>query len=257
MLEPVSATTDLSGAYEIAKLKPGIYDVSVIPPKGWNYKADPQSLDLKSGEVKVADFKLEPIPLETIFTGRVFDSEGHPAVGARLGGVICRNNIDPVTLLTDSEGRFLFKDVVPGDRFVRIMFPGHIAELQDFDIEEGQTLSQNFNLKKAAHKIQGTVTNNEGKPVEASVQLFTGGPMQAMVIQKAQTTREDGKFEFDVNDGQYSILVQAAGYELAAWVDSVYAHTKANIELVPFDPKRHTHPVLSPTEAEAQNQTPG
>jgi len=137
------------------------------------------------------------------------------------------------------------------------MLSGHVAEVRDFSIEEGQTLSLNFNLKKAAHKIHGTITNMQGKPLMAEVQLFEGGPLRAMVIQKTQTTDENGTFEFDVNEGEYSILVQARGYEMGAWGGKVSADNKADIQLIEYDPKRHTHPYLSPTEAQAQGFSPG
>jgi hypothetical protein len=247
-----SSTTDLAGAYQFSNLEPCVYEVTVTPPKGWNYKTEPQSLELAPGEIKVADFKLEPIPLETIFTGQVFDSNGLPAKGARVGGVVCSNSLEPVVIVTNSEGRFLFKNVVPGDRFVRVMLSGHVAEVRDFSIEEGQTFSLNFNLMKAAHKIHGTITNSQGQPLMADLQLFVGGAMRAMVIQKTQTTGENGTFEFHVNEGQYSILAQARGYEMGAWEGKVSEDRKADIQLVEFDPKRHTHPFLSPTEAQEQ-----
>jgi hypothetical protein len=250
----IRSTTDLAGAYQFSNLEPCVYEVTVTPPKGWNYKTEPQSLELALGEIKVADFKLEPIPPETIFTGQVFDSNGVPAKDARVGGVVCSNSLEPVVIVTNSEGRFVFKNVVPGDRFVRVMLSGHVAEVRDFSIEEGQTLSLNFNLKKAAHMIHGSVMNEQGKPVKAELQLFVGGPMRALVLQKAQTTVENGTFEFHVNEGQYAILVQAAGYELGAWEGMVSADKKADIHLTEFDPRRHTHPVLSPTEAQGMSQ---
>ena len=250
-----SSTTDLAGAYQFSNLGPRVYEVTVTPPKGWNYKTETRSLELAPGEIKVADFKLEPIPIETIFAGQVFDSNGLPAKGARVGGVVCTTSHDPVVIVTDSDGKFAFRNVIPGDRFARVMLSGHVAEIRDFSIDEGQTVSLNFNLKKAAHRIHGSVTNKQGKPVKTELQLFEGGAMRAMVIQKTQTTAENGAFEFHVNEGQYSILVQALGYELGAWEGKVSQDTKADIQLTDFDPKRHTHPILSPTEA--QDMSPG
>jgi hypothetical protein len=252
--EPGSSTTDLAGAYQLSNLQPGLYEVKVTPPKGWNYKAEPQQTEIALGEVKIADFTLEQIPLETIFVGHVLDSDGHPAKGARLGGVLCSTSLEPAVTVTGADGGFVFNNVVPGDRFVRVMLPGHVAEVRDFSIEEGQTLSLDFNLKKAAHRIYGSINNKVGKPVMAEVQLFEGGAMQALVIQKTQTTNENGSFEFHVNEGRYSILIQAPGYELAAWEDKVSEDKKVDIQLMEFDPKRHTHPILSPTEAQGLSQ---
>ena len=250
--EVLTSTTDLAGTYQFARLQPCTYEVTVTPPKGWNYKTEKQLFELKPGEVKVANFKIEPKPIETIFTGQVFDSNGLPAKGARVGGVVCSTSLEPVTIVTNSDGRFSFNNVVPGDRFVRVMLSGHVAELRDFSIDEGQTLSLNFNLRKAAHKIHGTITDVQGKPLIAELQLFEGGPLRAMVIQKTQTTAENGTFEFHVNAGQYSILAQSPGHEMGAWEGSISADQKADIQLIEFDPKRHTHPFLSPTEAREQ-----
>jgi hypothetical protein len=244
------ATTDLAGAYEIAELRPGSYEVSVTPPRGWNYGAKPQLLELESGEIKTADFTLEKIPLETIVEGRVFDSDGQPAKGARLEDLICDNKLTSMT--TDSEGRFLFRNVTPGKRFIRVSLPRHISESRDFAVEEGEKTTLDFTLEKAAYKIRGSVVNEESKPVEAVVQLFQGGPFGSMVVQKVRTVGENGAYEFDVKEGEYSILVQAPYYELGPWAGSVSEDKNIDFTLVRIDPRRHTHPVLSPSEAERE-----
>jgi len=109
----------------------------------------------------VADFKLEPIPLETIFTGQVFDSNGLPAKGARVGGVVCSNSLEPVVIVTNPEGRFLFKMLFRATVRSSSCYLDMWQRFRDFSIEEGQTFSLNFNLMKAAHKIHGTITNSQ------------------------------------------------------------------------------------------------
>jgi hypothetical protein len=220
-------TTDIAGAYQVSNLEPGTYKVTVTPPKDWNYTTQPQLLQLAPGEVKVADFRLEKVALETILEGRVFDGDGVLAKGARLEGVICGTNLEVAAVVTGSDGRFIFRNVIPGKRFVRVMLSGHLGEVHDFTIEEGQRLPLDFNLKKASHRIHGTVTNEEGKPFETTVRLYE----KAMVLQTWKTTKENGSYEFFVNEGQYNILVQADYYELAAWNGLVSEDKKVDFQL--------------------------
>ena len=222
-----TTTTNIAGAYQLSNLEPGSYEVTVTPPEDWNYAAKPQLLQLAPGEVKVADFRLEQVALETILEGRVFDGDGVLAKGARLEGVICGTNLEVAVAVTGSDGRFIFKNVVPGNRFVRVMLRGHLGVVHDFTIEEGQRMSLDFNLKKASHRVHGTVTNEEGKPFETTVRLFEKG----VVSQKSETTKEDGSFEFFVNEGEYSILVQAPFYQLAAWQALVSEDKKVDFKL--------------------------
>jgi protocatechuate 3,4-dioxygenase beta subunit len=228
LAEAVSATTDLAGAYELTNLAPGIYEVTVTPPKDWKYETKPQLIELAAGEAKEADFRLEKIVLEAILEGRVFDSDGVPAKGAKLEGVICGTSAKLESTVTDDEGRFVFRSVTPGNRFFRVMLSGHVGEVRDFTIEEGQKISLDVSLKKAAHRIHGIVTNEEGKPLETTVRLFENG----VISQKWETTNEDGGFEFYVKEGEYSILVQAPYYEFAAWNELVSEDKKVDFRLV-------------------------
>jgi hypothetical protein len=108
------------------------------------------------------------------------------------------------------------------------MLSGHVGEVRDFTIEEGQKISLDVSLKKAAHRIHGIVTNEEGKPLETTVRLFENG----VISQKWETTKEDGRFEFYVKEGEYSILVQAPYYEFAAWNELVSEDKKVDFRLV-------------------------
>jgi hypothetical protein len=215
----------MAGTYRLTNLEPGTYEVTVTPPKDWNYQTTPQTLVLAPEEVKVADFTLEKVQPETILEGRVLDSDGAPIKGAKLEGVICDNNLE--SSITDSEGRFIFKNVTPGARFVRVTSSGYVAELRDFTIDEGEEISIDISLNKAAHKIYGIITNEEGKPQEATVRLF----QNKLVIQKWETTMEDGSYEFYVNEGEYSILVQAPLFRLSPWQGSVSEDKKVDFQL--------------------------
>jgi hypothetical protein len=225
-----STTTDIAGAYQLLNLEAGTYEVSVTPPKDWKYETKAQTFDLAPGEVKEANFRLEKIVLETILDGRVFDGDGKPAKGARLEGVLCGTNLESV--VAGNDGRFVFKNVTPGSRFVRVMYSGHLGEVRDFDIEEGQTISLDIALKKAAHRIYGTVTNELGEPFGATVRLYEKG----VISQKCETTKENGSYEFYVNEGEWSVLAQASLYHFEAWAGLVSADVKHDFQLRPIRP---------------------
>ena len=55
-----------------------------------------------------------------------------------------------------------------------------------------------------------------------------------MVIQKKETTTEDGNFEFAVKDAEYSILVQAPYYHLKGWNGIISEDKKLDFKLVPI-----------------------
>jgi hypothetical protein len=226
-------TTDMTGTYRLTNLEPGTYEVTVTPPKDWNYQTTPQTLVLTPEEVKVADFTLEKAQPEAILEGRVLDGNGAPIKRAKLEGVICGNNLE--SSITDSEGRFIFKNVTPGARFVRVTSSGYVTELRDFTIDEGEKISIDISLNKAAHKIYGIITNEEGKPQEATVRLF----QNRLVIQKWETTMEDGSYEFYVNEGEYSILVQAPFFRLSPWEGSVSEDKKLDFQLARTEQASH------------------
>jgi len=224
-IEGLTATTNIRGAYEFNHLKPGKYEVNVSPPKGWNYKEIRQTIELEAGQVKVADFILEKVILETIMEGHVWDGNGTPAKGAVLSGVLCGNDIKSTT--ADEHGYFIFKNVTAGNRFIRVNLAGHIGETRDLSIPEQQKTSIEFHLKKAAHKLYGTVTNEGGKTVPASLQLFKN----SIVVEKIETSAENGNFTFPVEDGEYALFAQTPNYEQAAWNGTIYKDTKIDLKL--------------------------
>jgi hypothetical protein len=224
-IEGLIATTDIRGAYEFNYLKPGKYEVNVSPPKGWNYKGIRQTIELEAGQVKVVDFYLEKVIRETILEGYVWDGNGTPAKGAVLSGVLCGNDIKSTT--ADEHGYFIFKNVTAGNRFIRVNLAGHIGETRDLSIPEQQKISIEFHLKKAAHKLYGSVTNEVGKTVPASLQLFKN----SIVVEKIETSAENGNFAFPVEDGEYALFAQTLNYEQAAWSGTISEDTKINLKL--------------------------
>ena len=84
--------------------------------------------------------------METILTGHVFDSDNKPAPGAELSGVACGGHLE--STVTDSDGYFIFKGVMPGDGYVRASLRGHLGEVHDFTIEEGKISRWNSTLRK-------------------------------------------------------------------------------------------------------------
>jgi hypothetical protein len=223
-----STTTDITGSYELSNLDRGTYEVTVTPPKEWRYEAKPQTVELAPGEVKVVDFRLEKVVPETILEGHVYGADQMLANGAELSGVICGTDLASTT--TDSNGHFIFRNVKPGNRFVRVSLSGHLGEVRDFAIEEGQRLSLDFHLEKAMHRIYGSIVNHEGKPVKAAVHLYHNG----VIVQKRETTPEDGNFDFAVKEAEYSILVQAPYYNLDGWNGMVTEDKKLEFKLVPI-----------------------
>ncbi len=219
------ATADVAGKYEMPSLDPGTYEVTAQAPFP-GYEAVPQKIEIAAGETKDVDVYLDF--KKTVVEGYVYELNGKPIAGAALSGVLYGSDMQ--TAKTDERGYFRFDKVTPGGRFMRVNASGFMGETRDFTAKEETATRVEFRLTPATCKIHGTVTDENGKPLQVELHLLRSG----IVVQKANSDANSGYYEFPVLQGIYEILpIPRPGYSPKGWHGSVTADTKADFAFVP------------------------
>lgn len=148
----------------------------------------------------------EPIPA-AMLKGHVHDVNGGALSAATA---TLRQGPARTETTTDDQGRFAFVNVPAGPYSLELRAAGFVPVEKTIVLEPGDTLEQDFSLKRElpAGQIRGTVAGFDGRPVVASVAILE--------LEIVQQTREDGSFEFDVPPGRYTIEVTAPGFRRQA-----------------------------------------
>lgn len=178
-----SATTDASGAYRIANVRPGPYQTQFeksgfLPPP----KTSPFEPGLRVASEKPIRLDLQLTPLATL-RGRVFDPEGKPATRVEVGS----NELD--TTETNTDGEFALTEVHPGSytlfakpkpaaaaisqdgkrtEVALTYYPSATdpAQAQPIRVHGGDDLS-GFEIRLAAsavYRVRGVVVDRSGAP---------------------------------------------------------------------------------------------
>jgi hypothetical protein len=221
-----STFTDSDGRFEITKVPSGKCTITAQPPFP-GYESIVQEVIVAAGETRTADFYLDFE--KTTVDGHVYDQEGKPIAGAILDGVKCGKNME--TTITDEAGYFRFEGASPGNRFVRVNAAGYMGEIRDFPAKKGERTELDFQLTKGTCKIHGTVTNNNGNPLEGELRLQrTSG----LILFRTRSNAASGYYEFSVLPGAYDIVVDVADYHAQVRRSSISADTEVNFRLTSF-----------------------
>jgi hypothetical protein len=222
-----SASTDADGRYTIGGIRPGSYEVDVLPPSIYSSRYQSKFEIKDTRECRVEDFYLR---YDARITGTIVDRSGRPAPSVRVElALVGRSpyfaSAYPPRPKTDDHGRFELSDVQPG-RYVlavgltygmddQVASPTNwyagtsdAAKAQEIEIVPGarvQLEPWSVPDRLARLELTGTVVFPDGSPVaNASVVLRVGSQQASEVIR----TDANGSFRVRAFD-RLTYTVQA------------------------------------------------
>lgn len=135
-----------------------------------------------------------------------------------------------LTTTTDDEGRFEFPHLTSGSHKIEISKYGHLATTIEANITAGQTTRLNATLPLVVgYPVTGRITGSDtdGNGIPGAIVALRGYEDYSVV------TDSKGDFAFpDVYEGEYQILVSAAGYDTYSAEVAVSEAVVKDIEVV-------------------------
>lgn len=155
------ATTDSSGAYRLADLSPGEYDLEA---SCGGYGSDTATVTVRPGETSTADFVIAAIPGG--ITGSARDTDGYPLAGVTIR--VTGGPTSPADVLTDSGGDYSVDSLLPGAYTVTGSKRGYLATSDEVVVAAGDTATLDLALPfdpYAYVTLSGYVHAHEGTAV--------------------------------------------------------------------------------------------
>ncbi|MCL0095584.1 carboxypeptidase-like regulatory domain-containing protein, partial [Dehalococcoidia bacterium] len=216
------ARTDDQGNYTTTGLLPGVYEMTVRPPRGvYLAPASVPDIVVTVGQTTTVNVTLEEGGL---ISGRVTDGAG---VGVPNAWV---SVWDPATgahgwAETDDHGYYTTTGLLPGVYEMEIFPPEGLdlapAFIPDIVVTAGQTTEVNVTLEEAG-VIAGTVRDTGGKPA-GGISIHVSDEATGDRMGHAWTT-EDGSYAITVPPGTYRIFLQSppgGPYLAPTWVRGI------------------------------------
>jgi 5-hydroxyisourate hydrolase-like protein (transthyretin family) len=263
--------TDAQGNYRLTGLSPGAYVVKLKLPEGLIDAGSSES-SIIEGKVEVVargcaghDFYLEA---DTRLGGRVLNSEGQPAanIPLQIRGVSpdTRNINTFLYAKTDSEGRFEFKTVPPGDYLLgvgilemsggappgypRTYYPGVGLKTQAkvISLKEGEHLSGlelRLLPRRVEYNVGGSVVWADGRPAAGAYIYISWQDEGEAITQETINVDERGRFTLKLYEGlKYKVSaypVNARGPAAQSeWIEVLQSHRTTPLKLVLPVPKK-------------------
>lgn len=215
--------TDLDGQYEVNNLTPGSYGVLASAP---DFQTNSATVMLLPGETTVANVTLTPDPGAII--GTITDTGGNP-----LSNVLIRVVDDTGflvgTVLTDSNGTYVFNGLAPGNYTVTAIADGFQSASTGAIVQSNETTIVDQSLVSNPGSIAGTVT----PVVDGTLLTLTtsnGVPIGTSLADS------NGNFQFDnLQPGQYIVTATAPNYQTSTAGATVVSDqtTAVSITIVP------------------------
>ena len=219
-----SIASDSNGKYVASDLAPGTYDLIVHAPFP-GYVATSEKVEVVADQKKTVDIFLDFE--RAVVEGHVYGEDGKPIADATISGVLCGKDVDSKT--TDEKGYFKFDAVTPGNRLMRVNAVGFMGAVHDFVAKQGEMATLEIRLTPAAYKLHGTVTDSDGRPLQADVVVSRSG----VIVHKTSSDATTGHYEFPLVHGTYDLLATAQGLRSQGWRGEVSSDAEVNIK---FDP---------------------
>ncbi|MCC7012513.1 MAG: carboxypeptidase regulatory-like domain-containing protein [Planctomycetes bacterium] len=216
----LSTTTDAKGGYVFRGVEPArSYYLMAVHPDFAAVQEEGLRVP-KAGEVRAPDLVLRN---GSVLKGYVTDVQGQPIPDAVLDLDSAymmsfeMQSPDRLTVKTDGQGYFEFKNVSPGPRICSVWAEGFERQIhhdKNFTGQPGEVQESNFKLG-IGHPIAGRAfgPDNEGVKGAKVIALNYGSNVSS---RGEVLTDDDGNFQIDgLAQGSYLLTVQAKGYRQA------------------------------------------
>ncbi len=237
---PIQANCDDEGAFELAGLSPGRYELRASSPD----HAWPESLAFAVADADPADVEIR-FPDVGAVEGYVRGDGGAPVSGAQVG-VRRINAFSHEITDTDDDGHFVLDGLTAGDYLlVAELVGGPQTEEIEVRVGPSATLRRDLSLATGAAAIDGTVLGPDGDPVADAWVYATRQDDGASAdfirnvtrltirlgLLDAVLTDEDGHFRFEgLSEGKYTVHARRPGGG-EAWKTDVPAGTSTRLSL--------------------------
>ncbi|MCA0989644.1 carboxypeptidase regulatory-like domain-containing protein [Guptibacillus algicola] len=218
-----TAFTNLDGEYEVNDLTPGTFSIIA---SATDFQTNSATVSLLPGELKVVNIELTPAPGNIV--GTITDISGNPLSNVSIR-IVNAQGLLVGTILTDSEGMYVFNGLAPGNYTVTAIASGFQSSSAGAIIEPNETTVVNQSLESNPGSISGTVTplvDGTTVTLRTADDLFVASTL----------INEAGDFTFDnLLPGQYILSATASNYRVSTAGATVVADeiTFVDLTLVP------------------------
>lgn len=156
-----STTTEPDGSYSFEGIQPGHYDIHI---EARGYEAHRERIQIPSEPEFLQSFRLKKVSSveKARIEGTILfvqpDGDTHPAPGIPVfleQPELMINNANPRMTLTNLEGHYKFKELVPGAYQVKVQIPGREALREAVEVLPGEAKTVDFNIPLLPTQLQG------------------------------------------------------------------------------------------------------
>ncbi|MBS1120656.1 MAG: hypothetical protein H6Q90_2884 [Deltaproteobacteria bacterium] len=208
-MSTTTATTDATGAWQVAAIAPGNYTISATA-SGFVPAARPK-LAVAAGSRTVVDLAL--VAGGTVVTGLVSDVGGGPIGGARL--TVQRDDTmfgsaPELIAITGADGRYQLS-LADGSYTAEARHDDYTRVTRPLELT-GKPLTIDFVLAPGG-SIRGQVVSRDGRPVAGALVVAHGRRMQMMAPSPPVTADDTGSFTIrSLGSGAISLTASGRGF---------------------------------------------